>query len=174
MLAIFAFCLLILLIILSIFTFTKRNKGEEGKEYFEEIKEENFDKPGNDLVINGEGTIITDKPSGKSSKVTLFNLTSGKHISTVIPEGESKVFGRLDKNNPNSGVIFITEDDKTISRNQFMISNEGRKLLIKDLGTKNGTFLNGQKIEGEVVLQNGSRIRIGDITGEREYNITIG
>ncbi len=174
LLAVIACCLLAALIILVIVLITKKNKGE----VFEEVdpipqpekkEEEKSNKDEKTDIIGPD----QPEPVKPSVKIVLDNLTTRKRVSGTIAEGDSKVFGRLDKKNPDNGVVVISADDTFISRNQFMITVSGGRCLIKDLGTKNGTYLNGEKITGEVVVQNGSKIRIGDIPGEREFMIMI-
>ena len=110
---------------------------------------------------------------GKVLRVILDDLETRRQIRGEIKEGENKVFGRLDPKNRNNGVIVISDNDTHISRNQFMISFTGGRSIIRDLGTTNGTYVNGTKIEGEVVLQSGSRIRVGNVAGKREYSVSL-
>lgn len=49
--------------------------------------------------------------------------------------------------------------NKAISRRHCKISNDGKKYFICDLGSSNGTFLNGNKLDREVKYE----IKIGDI-----------
>jgi adenylate cyclase len=63
--------------------------------------------------------------------------------------------GRSDKNN-----VVLTDD--LASRNHAMLqrSDEGQ-FYITDLGSSNGTFVNGGRISAPVVLRHGDKIRIG-------------
>ena len=54
-----------------------------------------------------------------------------------------------------------------------MISFAGGRAIISNLGEKNRTYVNDKEIEGEVVLQSGSRIRIGSVAGKREYGVSL-
>ncbi len=51
-------------------------------------------------------------------------------------------------------------DDIAVSRRHCMIARDGDRYLIRDLGSHNGTFVNGTAIE-ERVLDNGDRIAVG-------------
>ncbi len=172
LLIVIAGCLMLVIIILIILIITKRNKGDIFEEIEPEPDNEDLNNRDTDSPDN-EKTEAEIQPSAIKMNIVLDDLTNRKRFSGVIQEGESKVFGRLDKKHPDNGVAVINEGDKYISRNQFMISVSGGKVLIRDLGSSNGTYLNGEKINDEVVLRNGSRIRIGDKPGEREFNITI-
>src|SRR5579884_330162 len=50
----------------------------------------------------------------------------------------------------------------TASRRHARIFVEGGRCWVEDLGSKNGTFVAGQRIEGRRVLESGERITIGD------------
>jgi DNA-binding response OmpR family regulator len=53
---------------------------------------------------------------------------------------------------------------KRVSREHACIRREGRKQILEDLNSTNGTFLNDQRVLSPVVLRDGDRISIGDIT----------
>ena len=57
-----------------------------------------------------------------------------------------------------------------ISRHHCGITIEGESVLIRDFGSKNGTFVNGRRIEEEVELQAGDRMQVGSL--EFEIRIT--
>lgn len=50
-----------------------------------------------------------------------------------------------------------------ISRYHFKVKEAGEGHTVEDAGSKNGTFLNNQKIEGVVELNKGDMIKIGEI-----------
>lgn len=64
----------------------------------------------------------------------------------------------------------IAVADTSVSRKHFSVSSEGATWTITDLGSGNGTFLNGEKIEGPTVLNNGDVI----VTGDTEFNYVDG
>ncbi|HYG76381.1 MAG TPA: FHA domain-containing protein [Planctomycetota bacterium] len=51
--------------------------------------------------------------------------------------------------------------DEKASRNHFRIEKDGDKYKLVDLGSTNGTRLNGQKVQGTVYLRNGDTIQLG-------------
>ncbi|WP_418752147.1 FHA domain-containing protein [Frisingicoccus sp.] len=53
------------------------------------------------------------------------------------------------------------KEDAWISKLHCMIYEEGHRLYLADLNSRNHTFVNEQKIEVPVVLKNGDVIRIG-------------
>lgn len=50
--------------------------------------------------------------------------------------------------------------DRQVSRQHSSITMEGDYYVLKDLGSKNGTFVNGQELEGAYTLQDGDEIQI--------------
>jgi sigma-B regulation protein RsbU (phosphoserine phosphatase) len=52
--------------------------------------------------------------------------------------------------------------DRYLSRKHAEIVLENGSWLVKDLGSANGTYLNGNRVERDSPLKNGDRIRLGD------------
>lgn len=50
--------------------------------------------------------------------------------------------------------------DRQVSRHHALVSLEDDGYILKDLGSKNGTFVNGKELEGPHALQNGDEIQI--------------
>src|SRR5215207_7316793 len=74
-----------------------------------------------------------------------------------MPIGEDRVgFGRTTENT----VSF--PDNSNISRHHADIEFKNGKFFLTDLGSSNGTTINGQKIEGETALGNGDFITLGN------------
>ncbi|OBI80108.1 FHA domain-containing protein [Mycobacterium sp. E740] len=53
------------------------------------------------------------------------------------------------------------EHDETASRLHAVLENLGFAWSIRDLGSRNGTYLNGERISAERVLRSGDELRIG-------------
>ena len=49
------------------------------------------------------------------------------------------------------------------SRRHASIAWRGARVVLRDLGSTNGTFLNGERVEDEVPLESGDRITIGGV-----------
>jgi pSer/pThr/pTyr-binding forkhead associated (FHA) protein len=54
--------------------------------------------------------------------------------------------------------------DEKISRKHAKISTHGGRVMIEDLASRNGTFVNGARISGAVELQEGDEIVVGSST----------
>ena len=60
------------------------------------------------------------------------------------------------------GDVEIQIEDPFASSRHARISRQGYVLVIEDLGSTNGTYLNGEPLSGPQPLHPGDRIRIGD------------
>ena len=60
------------------------------------------------------------------------------------------------------GDVEIRLEDPFASSRHARISREGQVLVIEDLGSTNGTYLNEEPLNGPQPLYDGDRIRIGD------------
>lgn len=60
------------------------------------------------------------------------------------------------------GDVEIRLEDPFASARHARITREGRVLILEDLGSTNGTYLNEEPLSGPQPLYDGDRIRIGD------------
>jgi len=89
-----------------------------------------------------------------------LKVTEGKQAGTLIPLNRSKfLIGREEdcQLRPNSDLV---------SRHHCVFSIDDFTVRIRDLGSTNGTFVNGQRITGQVVLKQADQIRIGKLAFE--------
>jgi DNA-binding response OmpR family regulator len=54
--------------------------------------------------------------------------------------------------------------DKRSSREHAVIRREGRKLILEDQGSTNGTYLNGERLLNPVQLRDGDLVKVGEVT----------
>ncbi len=100
-------------------------------------------------VLAGEG-----KSNGPS---LLVQTLSGESWS--IPLGSSRVsIGR------NADNTVSLPDDSSLSRNHLAFYEEGGCCFVEDLGSKNGTFVNGEIVQGCRNLRSGDVVLAGDVT----------
>jgi len=115
--------------------------------------------PGVETQVVEPGTIRIIAPSGETMLLTAILQAGTQNIPvTRLPQE----FGRSDFVN-----VAPREVINAISRRHFMISYDyaqGR-FLIYDLGSTNGTYVNGVDIRGKgsVPLKNGDRINVGGV-----------
>lgn len=53
--------------------------------------------------------------------------------------------------------------DRTVSRVHAVVERMGERWLVRDLSSRNGTFVNGERILGERPLRGGDEIRVGSV-----------
>jgi len=92
-------------------------------------------------VNDFEPRLLVERAAGHQSGVA-YDLTKGA------------ILGR--------GDVEIKLDDPFASSRHARISREGHVLVIEDLGSTNGTYLNEEPLSGPQPLYDGDRIRIGD------------
>jgi pSer/pThr/pTyr-binding forkhead associated (FHA) protein len=51
-----------------------------------------------------------------------------------------------------------------VSRRHCLLIIEGERVLLQDLGSKNGTFVNDLRVEGQVELRHKDRLRVGPLS----------
>jgi pSer/pThr/pTyr-binding forkhead associated (FHA) protein/uncharacterized RDD family membrane protein YckC len=71
-----------------------------------------------------------------------------------LPAGES-VIGR-------SRACAVQIAETTVSRQHAIFIVEPGKVRLRDLGSSNGTFVNGQRVDGEMPLADGDRVVVGE------------
>jgi FHA domain len=79
---------------------------------------------------------------------------AGHESGVAYDLSESLVLGR--------GDVEIRLSDPFASSQHAKITRQGRTLVIEDLGSTNGTYLNDESLAGPQPLHDGDRIRIGD------------
>jgi signal transduction histidine kinase len=119
------------------------------------------------------GTVEKSAPGHATVGATL-SVLSGAEAGRVVYMGpEGGVMGRGDE----ADIVFM---DTTISRAHVSIRMHGEDFWIRDLGSSNGTFVDGSPIEGRVKLPPSCRLRVGrqtvlqftaldELGREREY-----
>ncbi len=75
--------------------------------------------------------------------------------ATYSLEGDQLTIGR-DSTNP------VAINDAEISRKHARLTFQGGKYVLEDLGSTNGTFVNGQRLAGPVVLKAGDVVSLGE------------
>ena len=83
-------------------------------------------------------------------------MHSGPTPGKVFPlEGDVITIGR----EAGNGIII---NDAEVSRKHTQFVFQGGKVVVSDLGSTNGTFVDGQRLTGQQVLQSGQIISLGE------------
>ena len=91
------------------------------------------------MADTGRTPFLTD-PAGREHRLT----------------GETILIGRAVEND-------IVIASKRVSRQHARLRREGRAVLLEDMGSANGTFLNDERLAGPVILRDGDRVGVGDV-----------
>lgn len=87
----------------------------------------------------------------------ILKVTKGSKVGAKIAvKKEEFLIGR-------SPECHLCAGSTSISRRHCAITRNGTTVTIKDLGSRNGTLVNGQKTDGEIELQSGDEITIGSL-----------
>lgn len=85
-----------------------------------------------------------------------FVMRAGPTPGVTFPlEGDQLTIGRDSSNS-------VAINDAEVSRRHSRLSFQGGKYVIEDLGSTNGTFVNGQRLAGPVVLKAGDVVSLGE------------
>ncbi len=99
---------------------------------------------------------MTDSNATGSLSVELLVLQQGAVVHTEPLAGRALFVGR----NPDNDLVLT---DNTISGRHamFHLGDAGRRLLVRDLASTNGTFVNDKRVSAPVALAHGDRVRLG-------------
>ncbi len=64
------------------------------------------------------------------------------------------------------GCAVVLEDDTFVSQVHARLFRRGRETYVEDLGSTNGTFVNGERITEVTRLRRGDRVQFGNTVGE--------
>lgn len=107
-----------------------------------------------------ERTIVTSisRVAGTKPKRAYLFFLAGPLLGKLFPLEEGvTIMGR-------SPDINIVVNDTRVSRKHVQITVQGEMVRIQDLGSTNGTFVNGEKKETEFALHDGDKIQISPAT----------
>ncbi len=108
-----------------------------------------------DVVIEGEITLRFEIKGAST------------HFSITLADGEA-IIGRRDPSADTAPEIDLSSYgayQMGVSRRHASLAIHDKKLLLTDLGSRNGTYLNGHRVPANqtAIVPNGSEIRVGKI-----------
>src|SRR5271168_4059523 len=86
----------------------------------------------------------------------LLYVRSGEKVAFPIEEGETFI-GRKD-------YCDICFPEQSVSKRHVKILRQGSRVELSDAGSRNGTLVNGENVEGSIPLRDGDVIQLGKIT----------
>jgi pSer/pThr/pTyr-binding forkhead associated (FHA) protein len=108
---------------------------------------------------------ITKRDAKKESKrergaAQLYLIDPPARNGEVYALAEEVTVGRA----PGCGVVL--DDDTFVSQVHARLFRRGRETYVEDLGSTNGTLVNGERISEVTRLQRGDRVQFGNTTAE--------
>jgi ABC-2 type transport system ATP-binding protein len=88
--------------------------------------------------------------------VPVLAFLTGPRAGAEVPVGDQIVVGR-----DVGPADVILEDDPAVSRRHASFSPTGHGVTVRDLGSTNGTLVNGERIADAASLHSGDRVEIG-------------
>gem|GEM_PF-686533 len=102
------------------------------------------------------GSAITD--SRRNAMLVVYSDDDGDGTKTLtLPDDGEITIGR-------SRASTIHVDSERVSRNHAIIRRDDEGVTVEELKSRNGTRLNGARIEGTYTLQSGDELQIGPVT----------
>jgi adenylate cyclase len=105
------------------------------------------------FLLQPQGEITAAPPGAEARPRFVVRDATGRTIEFPI-EGPS-VIGR-------SAGVNIQVPDREVSRRHTAIEPENGSLVLKDLGSSNGTFLNGRRVYAPTALRDGDEVMVGN------------
>lgn len=104
------------------------------------------------------GAAPASTPAAKSSKKGKIPrkavVVEGDKLGKSFDLKQELVIGRADK-------CHVILDDSYVSQIHARISPRGESVVVEDLGSTNGTYLNRRRVSGPSELQRGDKVKIG-------------
>jgi len=95
---------------------------------------------------------ISERPTNPNAAlVVIYGLDLGRKYDLV---GDNTIIGRSSK-------ASIQIDQESVSRNHAKLISSEKKVVLQDMGSTNGTYVNDELIAGDSQLRNGDLIKIG-------------
>lgn len=107
-------------------------------------------------IIGLQDILAEDKKSSRSAYLIVISGRSVGRMYKLSASGSETSIGRT----PDADVFI---DDEGVSRRHAKIAYDSGSVRLIDLGSTNGTFANGQKVDTRL-LKDGDRIQIGSTT----------
>lgn len=144
--------LLLLLLFAFIYAVMSRGIGDLRK-----IPDDESFVPGQERDGRGPYAAVRGSASGVPELVVEDSDILAPETRFQLQDGETSV-GR------SSGSSIVLKSDDYASGQHAQLTRHGGLLYVEDLGSTNGTFVNGRKTVGATPLRDGDTVRIGSTT----------
>jgi pSer/pThr/pTyr-binding forkhead associated (FHA) protein len=99
-------------------------------------------------------------PRKRGPGLRLRLLEPASREGETVPVGEELTVGR------GGGCGIVLADDQFVSTVHARVFRRGDDVFVEDLGSRNGTFVNGHPVEGTARLKRGDRVQFGQTVAE--------
>ncbi len=111
------------------------------------------------LQVTDSSGAVPEPPSASPAPAPELVVTAGSAVGRRLTLGDELIIGR-----EVSGDGELS-DDRELSRRHVRVARDAEgRLTIEDLGSANGTFVNGDRVHGRQLLELGDTVRIGSTT----------
>ncbi len=115
----------------------------------------------------GRGQVPAGEPTGIHQTVDPLALLEGDFeprlvVDHALGHDPGVAYDLMEPVTLGRGSVELRLEDPFASTRHAMITRQGRTVVIEDLGSTNGTYLNGEPLTGPQPLHDGDQIRIGD------------
>jgi pSer/pThr/pTyr-binding forkhead associated (FHA) protein len=95
------------------------------------------------------------RPLPRSRRVPRYSWCAGPNVGArFLLDADLTTVGR----HPEADIFL---DDVTVSRRHAQFLRTGTAFEVKDLGSLNGTYLDGNRIQGTAALHDGAEVQVG-------------
>jgi DNA-binding NtrC family response regulator len=101
-----------------------------------------------------KSTVVVTRPKLATQELHLVFVNTPR-AGELIPLGPSLRIGKATDND-------VVIDHPTVSRNHLVLRRQDEKFLVQDLGSTNGTFIDGAQVK-EGYLRTGAMLEVGDV-----------
>jgi ABC-type multidrug transport system ATPase subunit/pSer/pThr/pTyr-binding forkhead associated (FHA) protein len=153
---------------------------KRGQEYFL-VPSPNYN---NSLLLNSQ-PVMEPAQLHHGDKMRIGGFAPGDVVSLdyLLPEGQAEFSARQTIKFVENNVMTIGRDADnkiflpapTVSRFHAEVEKVGQRFRVRDLRSSNGTFVNGQRVDGETWVHPGDSIQIGPyrfVVDENEFSST--
>jgi len=81
---------------------------------------------------------------------------TGLTVGQAVDVGEELTLGR-------AAAVGLVLADATVSAEHARVARVGRDWVVRDLGSTNGTLVNGSRVNGQTMLQDGDILALGGV-----------
>jgi len=119
------------------------------------------EEPGRESLVEQSGRTMVYSSAGRVAQPLEERARSRAQSALLVIDGRHTVVGPAGATIGRSRQCDVVLDDPNVSRQHAEIRPRGGSWVLSDLGSTNGSLLNGRRIGGSEVLKSGDEIELG-------------